>query len=165
MKKLCSQASNRLGAVAAVCVYPQFVSLAKKLLKDKKIQVATVVNFPLGNESADKIFTEIKQALVEGADEIDLVIPYQEYLQQGYSDHALMLVRESKASCQNKLLKVILETGELKSQELIFKAASDAIISGADFIKTSTGKTPVGATLEAVEVMLSAIKENKYSTG
>ncbi|MGJ3494939.1 deoxyribose-phosphate aldolase [Piscirickettsia salmonis] len=159
---VCAKASNRLGKVAAVCIDPKFVSLAKRLLKNQHIAVASVVNFPLGNDPIETVLADISQVLIDGADEIDLVIPYQDYLQKGGSERALHLVKASKALCNDKLLKVILETGELKSHALIFKAACDAINAGADFIKTSTGKTAVGATVSAVKAMLDAIQVNLH---
>ncbi|WP_273027266.1 hypothetical protein [Piscirickettsia salmonis] len=119
--ELCAKASNRLGKVAAICIDPKFVGLAKKLLKNQQIAVASVVNFPLGNEPVETVLADINQVLIDGADEIDLVIPYQDYLQKGSSERALHLVNTSKALCHGKLLKVILETGELKSRALILR--------------------------------------------
>lgn len=160
--KLCKKANNNL--VAAVCVYPQFVAQTKSIIKKNTISIATVVNFPNGNQKKQYILKEIEESLDNGANEIDLVIPYQDYLKSGVSNQSLQLVTNAKKLLKNRYLKVILETGELKQKKLIYTAAKDALSSGADFIKTSTGKTTTGATLEAVSVMLQAIKDNKNPT-
>ncbi len=157
---LISKSLNALGAVVAICIYPEFISYAKAKIKNKgdNIRLATVVNFPDAKEDLVRCIYLTEKALSGGADEIDVVIPYHDYLKTGSSEHAGMLVRELKALCVNKTLKVIIESGELKDASLIEKASFDAFENGADFIKTSTGKTPVGATLKAAEVMLNTIK-------
>ena len=106
------------------------------------------------------MISEVKQALSLGADEIDLVIDYKEYLNQGFSEKSCQMMVEVKKLCKDKTLKVIIESGELKLQKLITKVCQDAIDAGADFIKTSTGKTFEGATLAAVEVILETIKNS-----
>jgi deoxyribose-phosphate aldolase len=157
IRELCQLAKTPLGHVAAVCVFPSFVRLAKDLLKDTDIQVATVVNFPTGNEALDEVVEQTKLALFDGADEIDVVFPYQYYL-QGDKEYAINLIRAVKETCGNKLLKVILESGTFSSLETLCTASEDAIKAGADFLKTSTGKILQGATPEAVDVMLRVIK-------
>ena len=162
--------------VAAVCVYPEFVSCAKSkiasCLPGSKMRVATVVNFPSGDGDLKEIEQDTKAALDFGADEIDLVICYKEYLEssktgQGQSPKSCKLVQSIKDLIQQHArggspccLKVILETGELKTLDLIRKASQDALEHGADFLKTSTGKTAAGASLEAARVMLEVIKEH-----
>ena len=165
IERLCQKAHTPLGSVAAVCIYSKFVKYAKSLLKPSKISVATVVNFPKGEQNITVIKEQINMALADGADEIDLVIPYRDYIQSGKSSQAVLLVQEAKNICQEKCLKVILETGELKKKELILAASNDAIFAGANFIKTSTGKTDIGVTKEAVEVMLQAIHTAKNKVG
>ncbi len=165
IESFCQKANTPLGSVAAVCLYLKFVKFAKNLLQDSKILVATVVNFPKGEQNIATVKEQIKTALNEGADEIDLVIPYREYIQSGKSPQAILLVQEAKNICKNNCLKVILETGELKKKDLILAASKDAIFAGADFIKTSTGKTNIGATKEAVEIMLQAIQTSKNKVG
>lgn len=145
--------------VAAICVYPQYVSLAKFLLQDFNIKVATVANFPSGEQTIDTVLDTVNFSLSCGADEIDLVIPYKEYNEKGESQKAVELIKECKLLCCDKVLKVIIESSELKSQELIRKATKDAIFSRADFIKTSTGKVKSGAILEDAKTILEAIKE------
>lgn len=157
IRTLCDRAITPLGNVAAVCVYMDFVKLAHLQLQNTGIKVATVVNFPAGAENLDEVLEDVNSALFEGADEIDVVWPYKAYL-NGDHESGIELVSNVKKLCGKKLVKVILETGELKTPEMIAAASADALTAGADFLKTSTGKVPVGATLEAAEIMLNAIK-------
>ena len=154
--KLCEKARNLLGEVAAICVYKQFVPLVKKQL-GKDFEVATVINFPAGKSSLEDVLAETQDALNLGADEIDLVIDYKQYIAVGESPKSCEIVKAVKNLCADKTLKVIIESGELSSSFLIEKASVDAISNGADFIKTSTGKTPVGATPEAAKAILETI--------
>lgn len=162
--ELCARAHGVHGSVAAVCVWPRFVSRAVKELAGTGVKVATVVNFPRGDDSVDEVLGMVERCVGEGADEIDLVIPYEKLRDQvdGDGDRAVVhLVAKVKESLPaDRLLKVILETGELRDQVLVERAARLAVASGADFIKTSTGKTPVSATPEAVETMLSVLRES-----
>ncbi|MED7788187.1 deoxyribose-phosphate aldolase [Francisella sp. 19X1-34] len=162
--KLCSKARNSLGNVAALCVYKEFIPTVKKQL-GADFKVATVVNFPKGDASIEDVLSETKQALTLGADEIDLVIDYKEYIAKGDSKKSREMISQVKELCNNKILKVIIESGELQSTGLIEKVSSDAISSGADFIKTSTGKTKVGATCEAAKTMLETIKKLNQDVG
>ncbi len=165
IKELCKLAETIHGHVAAVCVYPQFVSTAKSSLKQASIPVATVSNFPQGNQNLEDTLIEIQKALREGADEIDIVLPYEKFL-TGSERFCFDYLRECRANIPTHLvLKVILETGELKDPALIRAASELAIEAGADFIKTSTGKTPIGATLEAAEIMLDAIQNQNRKVG
>jgi deoxyribose-phosphate aldolase len=155
---LCRKAVTSRGHVAAVCVYPQFVTHAVNDLSETPVRIATVVNFPLGNDPTEKAVRDIQQAIAEGADEIDLVFPYARYL-SGDRETARAFVQRCKATCgPHVLLKVILETGALQELPVIDEASYDAIMAGADFIKTSTGKLGLGATLEAAAVMLLTIR-------
>ena len=152
---------NGVAVVAAVCVYPEFVELCKQ----QGVKVATVVNFPSGEAPLEAVLGEVRSAVRLGADEIDLVIAYSEYLDTGEGVRSKELVKRSKEvmeASKSCILKVILETGELKSTSLIRKASLDALKAGADFLKTSTGKTPHGASLEAAREMLQVIKEHGY---
>jgi len=162
--ELCARAHGVHGSVAAVCVWPRFVSRAVKELAGTGVKVATVVNFPRGNDGVDEVLGLVEHCVGEGADEIDLVIPYEKLRDQvdGDGDRAVVhLVAKVKESLPaDRLLKVILETGELRDQVLVERAARLAVASGADFIKTSTGKTPVSATPEAVETMLTVLRES-----
>lgn len=149
-----------LGKVAAVCVYPRFVKVARNILRSSDIKVASVAGaFPHGQLPIHLKVEEVKYAVGEGADEIDMVLSRGALL-AGEENRVRDEVAVMKEACQGKTLKVILETGELPSPTLIEKASQLAIDGGADFIKTSTGKIGVGATLEAAETMLSVIAQN-----
>ncbi|MEG9533686.1 deoxyribose-phosphate aldolase [Mannheimia indoligenes] len=160
---LCEQAKTDFGTPAAVCVYPRFVPIARKTLKAQgieQVKIATVTNFPHGNDDIDIAVAETKAAVAYGADEVDVVFPYKALI-AGNEQIGFELVKQAKAVCQEKnvLLKVIIETGELKSEELIRKASEISIRAGADFIKTSTGKVAVNATLESARIMLETIRD------
>jgi deoxyribose-phosphate aldolase len=157
--ELCKKASHNASHVAAVCIYPKFVSWIKKNIPNRQFKIATVANFPEGTDPIEKVLDSIQQSIADGADEIDVVFPYQQYLK---GDHAAArkFVAECKKICGDKiLLKVILETGALQEPAIITAAAEDALKSGADFIKTSTGKIKTGATLEAATCMLKVLRE------
>lgn len=157
--------SKGLSHVAAVCVYPVFVRHARKCLEGSGIKVASVAGaFPSGQSPLPVKLQEIQYALDEGADEIDMVISRGSFLEGNYSK-VYDEIAAIRAITQGRTLKVILETGELQTPELIGKASEIAIEAGADFIKTSTGKISVSATLEAAEVMLNTIKNHYNKTG
>ena len=165
IEALCNKAKTVHGHTAAVCIWPRFVVKAKACLEGTDIKVATVVNFPSGGEDILGTVEETKKAIDDGADEIDLVIPYQAFKsgRGGFAETMVARVRAVvPASCR---LKTILETGELKDAALIREAAMMAIEAGADFIKTSTGKVAVNATPEAAEIMLEAIAESGKPVG
>lgn len=155
---LCQAAVSPLGHVAAVCIYPAFVKSAKSFLAEKPVKIATVANFPLANDSLENVLYSIKTSLQNGADEIDVVFPYKNFL-AGEKDFSKKFIEECKKTCGEKILKVILETGALIKPASISEASEIALRAGADFIKTSTGKIAVGATLEAAETMLLTIKK------
>lgn len=159
--ELCQQASSPLGKVAAICIYPTFISLAKHL--QPTINVATVCNFPSGNQSLELTLKEIQQAIELGADEIDLVFPYQAFL-KGDTNYCERFIQQCRLATL-KPLKIILETGAFPNQIQIAAATKVAINSGADFIKTSTGKIKLGASLEAAEAILTTIKQVNPNTG
>lgn len=153
------KADTVFGHVAAVCIYPPFVALASATCKSKHIHVATVVNFPSGNADLSTALVEINNALEDGADEIDIVLPYQRFLAND-TDFVRDYIAETKAACGNAaVLKVILETGAYPSLEAIQAATRLAIHAGADFIKTSTGKISQGASLPTAAAILTVIKE------
>lgn len=160
---LCQQGNTEFGTPAAVCVYPRFVPIARKTLQAQgtpQVKIATVTNFPHGNEDIEIAVAETKAAVAYGADEVDVVFPYRALI-AGNEQVGFELVKQCKAVCEkaNVCLKVIIETGELKTAELIRKASEIAIKAGADFIKTSTGKVPVNATLESARIMLETIRD------
>ena len=159
--RLCVRADGVHGAVAAVCVWPPFVAQCVAALAGTGVRVATVVNFPSGDEPVDDVVAMTTQALADGADEIDLVLPYRALASGDHQRPAAMVdaVRDLLHIGGARLLKVILETGELVDPALVDQAARLAIRHGADFIKTSTGKTAVSATTAATAVMLRAISD------
>ncbi|GGZ94874.1 deoxyribose-phosphate aldolase [Ignatzschineria ureiclastica] len=160
---LCQQAQSPAGNTAAICIYPRFIPLARKTLRAQgtpEIRIATVTNFPHGNDDLEIALAETNAALAYGADEVDVVFPYRA-LMAGNETIGFEMVKACKEACAQKgaLLKVIIETGELKEPALIRKASEIAIKAGADFIKTSTGKVPVNATLESAKLMLEVIRD------
>lgn len=166
--KLCKTAKTTCGNTAAICIYPRFVPLAKKILAlqgTPEIKIATVTNFPHGNDGVTIAVAETKAAIAYGADEVDVVFPYKA-LMNGDEKIGFDLVKACKQVCgKNTLLKVIIETGELKTDELITQASEICIAAGADFIKTSTGKVATNATPKAAELMLKAIKNKNTQVG
>ncbi len=161
---LCAKAVTPHGTVAAVCLYPRFVAQAKRLLAGSGVKVATVVNFPGGGEETVAVEHETAQAIGDGADEIDLVMPYNAFMagRHGFAETQIMRV---KRICGSVPLKVILETGRLALPDVIRQASDLALAAGADFIKTSTGKVEVNATPEAARIMLAAIWTSGRSAG
>ncbi len=142
---------------ASICVFPAFVPVVKDNLQEN-LDIAAVVGFPYPHTFTEVKIAETAMAVMEGASEIDYVMPISSFLASNYDD-VYMELTEIKSACQNEKFKVILETGLLNSPELIKKASILAMSAGADFIKTSTGKYSISATYEAVYVMANAIKE------
>lgn len=158
IEAFCIQSNTDAGSVAALCIFPQWISLVKQCLHQENIPIATVVNFPDGNEPITSTIKAIKEALHLGANEIDVVMPYQAFLKNDHTATKNALLKYKEAS-EGALLKVILETGAYKNSEQIYSASLLAIDCGADMIKTSTGKIKIGATTDAVDAMLTAIKQ------
>lgn len=162
--QLCARAVAAPGPVAAICIWPQFVKLARQTLRACPVRIATVVNFPAGGGNCSLIGSDITEAIADGADEIDLVLPWRAFL-AGDVEIARDMVAEARGSCGDRTLKVILETGEYPDQASVRAASELAIAAGADFIKTSTGKTGTSATPEAASTMLEAIKASGKPVG
>ena len=162
---LCKQAQTPYGKTATVCVYPKFVPLAKNLLIDTGIKVATVVNFPDGGDDLFRLEMEITNALKYGADEIDTVFPYKEFLKGNITLCEEFLNTAVKLCHKKAILKIILETGELKTTSNISTATKLCVNHGANFIKTSTGKTPISATPEASNAILETIASGRKNAG
>ena len=164
---LCHQAHSPAGDTAAVCIYPRFIPAARKALREQgteEITIATVTNFPHGNDDIETAVAETRASIAYGADEVDVVFPYRAFM-SGDDKVGFELVKACKEACGDILLKVIIESGELKDPDLIRRASEICIDAGADFIKTSTGKVPVNATLEAAEVMLKVIRDKNTNVG
>ena len=154
--RLCARARGRCGDVAAVCVWPRFVAHARRQLP-AAIRVAAVANFPAGDGDVGAVRQEVQAIAAAGAQEVDVVLPWRA-LRAGDDAAAIGLLQAARAACPGLTLKVILETGELQTSARIEHAARLALAAGADFLKTSTGKLPVGATLPAAEAMLRAMR-------
>lgn len=143
---------------AAVCVWPEYVERATQALEGTGVRVATVADFPGGDGAPASVLASVDGSLAAGADEIDLVLPYRLVVAGRTSEAG-----ESVASVADRvhrggaLLKVILETGELGERELVVTAGQLAVDAGADFLKTSTGKTSAGASLDAVDAMIDVV--------
>jgi deoxyribose-phosphate aldolase len=164
IETLCARAQTPHGDAAAVCIWPRFVPLAKERLAHTRIRVATVINFPYGRDLISPARLDAEKAVADGADEIDLVMPYRAFA-EGRADVAAKLLDTVRHATGGRTLKVILETGMLREPNLIRRAADLAIEEGADFIKTSTGKVEVNATPEAAEIMLDAIAAGGRQVG
>lgn len=154
-----------LPTVAAVCVYPSMVKIAKQALGNSGVKVAAVATaFPSGQAPRDVKIRDTKFAVAEGADEIDMVISRGKFLEGEYN-FVFDEIAAIKDACGNARLKVILETGELVTYDKVRKASDIAMYAGADFIKTSTGKIQPAATMPVTLVMLEAIRDFYYKTG
>lgn len=151
--------------VAAICVYPNFAETVKEALTAQDVKIACVSGgFPSSQTFMEVKIAETALAAANGADEIDIVLNLGLFLEESYEELAEEIA-EIKHSCRGAHLKVILETGALKTASNIMKASILSIYSGADFLKTSTGKVYEGASLEAAYIMCSAIKEYYSKTG
>ncbi|MEO5733419.1 MAG: deoxyribose-phosphate aldolase [Rubrivivax sp.] len=150
IERLCARAVGPHGPVAAVCVWPRFVAQARALLPPQ-VAVAAVANFPDGGKDRARAVRDTAEIVAAGGQEVDVVLPWHEL---SVADTLLAAVRRE---CQGLRLKVILETGELDDPVVIERAARIALEAGADFLKTSTGKTPHGASPAAARLMLDAI--------
>lgn len=151
--------------VAAICVYPNFVPIVRELLTAEDVQVACVSGcFPASQSFMEVKVAEVALAANAGADEVDIVLNLGKFLEEDYEETATEL-DELKSACREAHLKVILETGALPGQEAIRQASILALHSGADFIKTSTGKEFPGASLEAAYTMCQVIKEYYHKYG
>lgn len=171
VRQLCYKAKHlhdnypNLPSVAAVCVYPTMIKIAKRELRNSKIKVASVATaFPSGQSNTKYKIDETKFAISEGADEVDMVISRGKFLSGEYNFVADE-ISQIKSICGKIHLKVILETGELDTLEMIRHASIIAMQSGADFIKTSTGKIQPASTMQFTLTMLEAIRDYFYKTG
>jgi deoxyribose-phosphate aldolase len=152
-------------SVAAICVYPSMVKVAKKALGDSGIKVASVATaFPSGQAPRDIKIRDTKYAVNEGADEVDMVISRGKF-HAGEYNFVFDEIAAIKEACGEARLKVILETGELGTFDKVRRASDIAMHAGADFIKTSTGKIAPAATMPVTLVMLEAIRDFYYKTG
>jgi deoxyribose-phosphate aldolase len=163
---LCRRATAGPVTVAAICIWPRFIGTARTAFATAEVvpRIATVVNFPAGGTDIATVAAETQAALAAGADEIDLVLPWRALL-AGDMATAQAMVARIKVLCAGKRLKVILETGEYPDLDAVRAASELAIAAGADFIKTSTGKTANSASPEAARTMLDVIKASGRPVG
>jgi deoxyribose-phosphate aldolase len=171
VRQMCQKAlrpldsDGSIGPCGAVCVYPNLVPTAKEVLKGSTVKVASVATaFPSGQSPLEVKLDDTRRAVDLGADEIDMVIDRGAMLMGDYAK-VFDEIAATKDACGQAHLKVILETGELGSYDLVRKASELAIAAGGDFIKTSTGKIQPAATPPVTLVMLEAIRDHFYATG
>jgi len=164
-KELSRRALTPHGPVAALCVYPRFVKAAKAALGPSTVKLATVANFPDGGEDTSAIEAEVVQALADGADEIDMVMPWRAFLKgrRGFVETQILRIRWLLPSSAR--LRVTLETGKLKTPDAIREASWVAVNAGAQMITTSTGKVPLNATPRAAELVLQVLRDSKVRVG
>ena len=160
---LCRRALTPWGPVAAVCVWPRFVAQARAALP-ASVAVAAVANFPAGALDVGLALADTRAIVDAGGDEVDLVLPWRSML-GGESAAAAALVRAVRAACADQRLKLIIESGELPLPETIRQASRIGLDAGVDFLKTSSGKTAHGASLEAARLMLECIALQPRAVG
>jgi deoxyribose-phosphate aldolase len=152
---LCERATGRHGPTAAVCVWPRFAAAARARLP-RAVRVAAVANFPDGGSDIERAVRDTQAIVDAGADEVDVVIPYRDL------DAAPALLAAVRHAAGSLTLKVIVESGELRHETLIRRACAIALDAGADFLKTSTGKTKTSATPAAARLLLAAIRDGGH---
>ncbi|HET9031442.1 MAG TPA: deoxyribose-phosphate aldolase [Dokdonella sp.] len=160
IESLCASARSGYVVPAALCVYPEHVTTARRALRGSGVRIATVVNFPDGAADRERVLRETRRSLAAGAEEIDLVLPRK---LDTPADRlaAQSLVAACREICGSEIiLKLILETGLLQTPQRIRAACVIGLAESVDFLKTSTGKVAVNATLEASAIMLEAIAEH-----
>jgi deoxyribose-phosphate aldolase len=160
---MCRRAVTPWGSVAAVCVWPRFVAQARAALP-ASVAVAAVANFPAGALDLGLALADTRSIVEAGGNEVDLVLPWRSML-GGEAAAAAALVRAVRAACPQQRLKLIIESGELPLPETIRQASRIGLEAGVDFLKTSTGKTAHGASLEAARLMLECIAMQPRAVG
>ncbi|MCW5665246.1 MAG: deoxyribose-phosphate aldolase [Piscinibacter sp.] len=160
---LCARAAGPCGPPAALCVWPRLAARARERAP-AGVAIAAVANFPDGGTDIERALRDTARIVAAGAQEVDLVLPWRA-LRDGDAAAAAALLRAVRRASAGLRLKVILETGELRDPGLIAHAGRLALAEGADFLKTSTGKTPVGATLEAAGTLLALIASDPGARG
>jgi len=158
MIKLCQLVKSAPTYIASICVYPKWIHAVNDFFKTKPVTITTVINFPKSNLDSKTLEKEIKQAIELGADEIDIVFPYETFDPKNTAP-TLAFLQAAKQACGDHVLKVIIESGEAPSAKWIEQATLCVVNSGANFVKTSTGKTTTGATTEAVRTIAYTLHE------
>lgn len=160
LEALCQSIQHAPQQPAGICVYAHDLPRVVKDLHNLTLAFVTVVNFPNGNASNAQLLSQIKAALKNGATEIDALIPIQEFLHDRDFEEVGHFIETCRLELPNHVkLKIILETGEINNIDDIYRLSMIACEKGADFLKTSTGKTKSGATLEATQAMMQAIHD------
>jgi deoxyribose-phosphate aldolase len=157
IEALCCRA--REVGTAAVCIYPDQLRAARSALAGSAVRLATVANFPHGGDDIAAVVAEVEAAVTGGADEVDIVAPLDAIMEGDVGLVGELVEAARDAAGARIVLKLILETGVLQEPQRITAAARAAVMAGIDFLKTSTGKTPVSATLEAATLLLEVIEE------
>jgi deoxyribose-phosphate aldolase len=160
---LCARAVTPWGPVAAVCVWPRFVAQARAALPPE-VAVAAVANFPEGALDAVRALADTRAIVEAGGDEVDLVLPWRAML-GGEAAAAARLVNDVRAACPQQRLKLIIESGQLPLPEVVRQASRIGLDAGVDFLKTSSGKTAHGASLDAARLMLECIAMQSRPVG
>ncbi|TAH46364.1 MAG: deoxyribose-phosphate aldolase [Dokdonella sp.] len=164
IEALCARA-QAYGAVAAVCVYPEHITTARRALGNSTVRIATVVNFPDAGSDPMRVARETRRALAAGADEIDLVMPWPAFCRDEVASVRAVMMATREACSAGQAVKLILETGELATPERIRAASELGIQCGMDFLKTSTGKVKINATPQAATIMLDVIAAHGGACG
>ncbi|PRD43311.1 deoxyribose-phosphate aldolase [Phyllobacterium phragmitis] len=162
---LSAKAITPYGPTAAICIWPHFVETAKSLLHGTGVRIAAAVNFPDGGTDIDGVLADTEKAIADGADEIDLVLPCRDFVENGVIISRQMIKSVRKLCGRNNRLKVIIEAGELGNDALIEAASEVALEEGAHFIKTSSGKAGINATPQAARIILETIREFRRGAG
>jgi deoxyribose-phosphate aldolase len=162
VRALCERAQTPRGPVAAVCVLPALAAVAVEALRDTPVRVATVANFPDGAYDPDGAAATAAQAVADGVDEVDVVAPWRSVL-DGDDEALARLVAATADACGDHTLKVILETGSHPDPLTTRAMADAALVVGATFLKTSTGKVGPGADLGSARILLEAVRD--YGSG
>ncbi|MFI4938147.1 MAG: deoxyribose-phosphate aldolase [Candidatus Berkiellales bacterium] len=166
---LCEKSHSKAYKVAAICVEKQYVSFCKKYLSSSGIPIASVFNFPNGDQEISKIQDDISECIAKGVDELDIVIPIKNLMQTDdvnqFKEIIVSFATEIRNFVPNKILKFIISTDVLQKISLIQAATEAVILAKADFVKTCTGKNGGGVTLEALQNMLDVIKNMKSNIG
>jgi deoxyribose-phosphate aldolase len=163
VEELCARARRAQAAPAAVCVWPRLAARAREELP-AAVAVAAVANFPDGGTDIERALRDTGQIVQAGAQEVDVVLPWRALL-AGEEAACSALLQAVRRACEGLKLKVILESGELPDAALVRRAGELALQSGADYIKTSTGKTRRGASPEAARVMLQTLADHEHAGG
>ncbi len=162
---LCERAVTPHGPVAAVCVYPPFASLVRRLVTGTPVRVAAVANFPDGDADMDRAVREAADAAADGAGEIDVVFPYRAAMAGEEAQAGALIAACRRALADDITLKVILETGLLPDAATVTRCARIAVDEGANFLKTSTGKRGPGASLSAIALFCETIRHSGRPVG